>query len=89
MLRCEWQNARERSDVGVRQMQESKKISAEMEQGQKELARPPPARMNDVPRGGGPERVSRARAQPACGELQIARFCVVDRPCFTRGLSSS
>ena len=33
MLRCEWQNARERSDVGVRQLQESKNISGEMEQG--------------------------------------------------------
>ena len=47
MLRCEWQNARERSDVGVRQMQESKKISGELEQGQKELLALRQARMKE------------------------------------------
>lgn len=63
MLRCEWQNARERSDVGVRQMQESKKISGEMEQGQKELLALRQARMKEFLAAEAQECAPR-RAQP-------------------------
>lgn len=63
MLRCEWQNARERSDVGVRQMQESKKISGELEQGQKELLALRQARMKEFLAAEAQECAPR-RAQP-------------------------
>ena len=75
MLRCEWQNARERSDVGVRQMQESKKISAEMEQGQKELLALRQARMKEFLAAEAQEcapRRARAHGQP--------RLLLTDRP---------
>ena len=75
MLRCEWQNARERSDVGVRQMQESKKISAEMEQGQKELLALRQARMKEFLAAEAQEcapRRARAQRQP--------RHVLTDRP---------
>ena len=83
MLRCEWQNARERSDVGVRQMQESKKISAEMEQGQKELLALRQARMKEFLAAEAQECAPR-RAQPTASRAPPAH-----RPPQPAGLSSS
>ena len=83
MLRCEWQNARERSDVGVRQMQESKKISAEMEQGQKELLALRQARMKEFLAAEAQECAPR-RAQPTASRAPPAH-----RPPHPAGLSSS
>ena len=83
MLRCEWQNARERSDVGVRQMQESKKISAEMEQGQKELLALRQARMKEFLAAEAQECAPR-RAQPTATRAPPAH-----RPPQPAGLSSS
>ena len=83
MLRCEWQNARERSDVGVRQMQESKKISGEMEQGQKELLALRQARMKEFLAAEAQECAPR-RAQPTASRAPPAH-----RPPQPAGLSSS
>ena len=76
MLRCEWQNARERSDVGVRQMQESKKISGELEQGQKELLALRQARMKEFLAAEAQECAPR-RAQPMASR---ASCLLTDRP---------